>query len=87
MDEVLIRSVSSYKGGRINGSIDHPEDPPTTVYSIMVSSLMTKFSTIVRLVPLGSSSAAALLPIVIKTISGIESCNLYVDAVCTRAER
>ena len=83
MDEVHTRSDASYKGGRIIGSIDHPEDPPTTVFSIMVSSLMTKFSTIVRLVPLGSGSAAALLPIVIKTISDIESCNLYVDAVCT----
>ena len=83
MDEVHIRSDASYKGGKIIGSIDHPEDPPTTVFSIMVSSLMTKFSTIVRLVPLGSSSAAALLPIVIKTISDIESCNLYVDAICT----
>ena len=49
----------------------------------MVSSLITKFSTIVMLVPLGSSSAAALLPVVIKTISDIESCNLYVDPVCT----
>ena len=83
MDEVHIRSDASYKGGRIIGSIDHPEDPPTTVFSMMVSSLMTKFSTIVRLIPLGSSSAAALLPIVINTISEIENCNLYVDAVCT----
>ena len=83
MDEVHIRSDVSYKGGRIIGYIDHPEDPPTTVFAIMVSSLVTKFSTIVRLVPLGSSSAAALFPIVSKTISDIESCNLYVDAVCT----
>ena len=83
MGEVHIRSDASYKGGRIIGSIDHPEDPPTTVFSMMVSRLMTKFSTIVRLIPLGSSSAAALLPIVINTISDIESCNLYVDAVCT----
>ena len=44
---------------------------------------MTKFSTFVRLVSLGSSTAAALLPIIIKTISDIESCNLYVDAVCS----
>ena len=49
----------------------------------MVSSLVTKFSTIVWLVPLGSSSAAALFPIVFKTISDIDSCNLNVDAVCT----
>ena len=53
---------ASYKGGKIIGSINKPEDPQTTVLSIMVSSLMTKFSTIVRLVPLDSSSAEALLP-------------------------
>ena len=44
---------------------------------------MTRFSTIVRLVPLGSSSAMTLFPIVTKTISDIERCNIYVDAKCT----
>ena len=83
MDEVHTRSDASYKGGKVIGSIDHPEDPPTTVFSIVVSSLITKFSIIVKLVPLSSRSAAALFPIVIKTISDIESCNLYVGAVCT----
>ena len=83
MVEVHIRSDASYKGGRNIGSIDHPEDPPTTVFSMMVSSLMTKFSTIVRLVPLGSSSATGLFPIISKTISDIENCNIHVDAICT----
>ena len=76
MDEVHIRSDASYKGGRIIGSIKHPEDPPTTVFSMMVTSLMTKFSTIVRLIPLGSSSATGLFPIITKTISDIENCNI-----------
>ena len=67
MKFIYVRDAS-YIGGRIIGYNDHPEDPPTTVFSIMVSSLVTKFSTIVRLVPLGSSSAAALFPIVSKTI-------------------
>ena len=83
MDEVHIRSDASYKGGKIIGSIDHPEDPPTTVFSMMVSSFMKFFSTIVRLIPLVSSSATTLFPIVTKTISDIESCNMYVDAICT----
>ena len=83
MDEVHICSDASYKGGKIIGSIDKPEDPQTTVFSIMVSSLMTKLSTIVRVVPLGSSSAEALFPIVTKSISDIESCIFYVDAVYT----
>ena len=59
MDEVHIRSGASYKGGRIIGSIENPEDPPTTVFSMMVSSLAKKYSTIVRLIPLGSSSAGS----------------------------
>ena len=83
MDEVHIRSDASYKGGRIIGSIENPEDPPTTVFSIMVSSLAKKYSTIVRLIPLGSSSAEILFPIIRKTISDIESCNLFVEAICT----
>ena len=32
IEEVHIRSDASYKCGRIIGSIDHPEDPPTTVF-------------------------------------------------------
>ena len=83
MDEVHIRSGASYKGGRIIGSIENPEDPPTTVFSIIVSSLAKKYSTIVRLIPLGSSSAKVLFPIVRNTISDIESCNLFVEAMCT----
>ena len=83
MDEVHIRSDASYKGGRVIGSIDNPDDPHTTVFSIMVSSLSTKFSTIVRLIPLGSSSAETLYPVVNSIICDIESCGLSVEAVCT----
>ena len=83
MDEVHIRSDASYKGGRVIGSIDNPDDPHTTVFSMMVSSLSTKFSTIVRLIPLGSSSAETLYPVVNSTICDIESCSLSVEAVCT----
>ena len=36
MDEVHIRSDASYKGGRILGSINYPNDPPTTVFSMRV---------------------------------------------------
>ena len=83
MDEVHIRSDASYKGGKIQGSIDNPNDPPTTVFSMMVSSLMKRFSTIVRLIPLGSSSAAYLHPIVRQTIFDIECCGLFLEAICT----
>ena len=83
MDEVHIRSGASYKGGRIIGCIENHEDPPTIVFSMMVSSLSKKYSTIVRLVPLGSSSAGLLFPKVKNTISDIESCNLFVEAMCT----
>ena len=63
MDEVHIRSDASYKGGTVIGSIDNPDDPHTTVFSMMVSSLSTKFFSIVRLIPLGSSSAETLYPL------------------------
>ena len=49
----------------------------------MISSLMNKCSTIVRLVPLGSSSARELYPIVKNTICDIEIGNLFVEAVYT----
>ena len=39
MDEVHIKSEISYKGGKFVGSIENPDNPPTTVFSIMVSSL------------------------------------------------
>ena len=83
MDEVHIRSDASYKGGRVIGSINNPDDPHTTVFSMMVSSLSARFSTIVRLIPLGSSSAESLFPIVKSTICDIEACGLFVEAVCT----
>ena len=83
MDEVHIRSDAAYKGGRVIGSIDNPEDPPTTVFSIMISSLAARFSTIVRLIPLGSSSAEKLYPIIKSTIYDIEACDLFVEALCT----
>ena len=83
MDEVHIRSDASYKRGKVLGAIDNPSDPPTTVFSMMISSLMKRFSTIVRLILLGSSSATDLFPIITKTIGDIESCDLFVEAICT----
>ena len=83
MDEVHIRSDASYKGGRVIGSINNPNDPHTTVFSMMVSSLSARFSTIVRLIPLGSSSAESLYPIVTSTICDKEGCGLFVEAVST----
>ena len=76
LDRSSHRRDPSYKGGRAVGSIDNPDDPHTTVFSMMVSSLSTKFSSIVRLIPLGSSSAETLYPIVKSTICDYE-------AVCT----
>ena len=83
MDEVHIRSDAAYKGGKIIGSIDNPADPPTTVFSIMVSSLAARYSSIVRLIPLGSSSAEKLYPVIKSTICDIEACDLFVEAICT----
>ena len=83
MDEVHNRSDTSFKGGKVLGAIENPSDPPTTVFPMMISSLMTRFSTIARLIPLGSSSEAELYPIIKKTICDIESCDLFVEALCT----
>ena len=83
MDEVHIRSDANYKRGRVFGSIDNQDDPHTTVFSMMVSSLSTKYSSIVRLIPLGSSSAETLYPIGKSTICDIEACGVFVEAVCT----
>ena len=79
MDEVHIRSDASYKGGRVIGSIDNPDDPHTTIFSMIVSSLSTKFSSIVRLILLGSSSAETLYPIIKSTLGWIAGliCHLY----------
>ena len=54
----------------------------TTVFSMIMSSLMKRFSTIVPLIPLGSSSAADLYPIITKTIGDIES-DLFIEEICT----
>ena len=50
---------------------------------MMVSSLSTKFSTIIRSVSLDPSCSETLYPIVKSTISDIEACGLFVEAVCT----
>ena len=42
-----------------------------------------RFSTIVRLIPFGSSFAVDLYPIITKTIGDIESSYLFVEAICT----
>ena len=47
MGEVHIRSDAYYKAGRILGSVDNPRVLPTTVFAMMMSSLMKIISTIV----------------------------------------
>ena len=81
MDEAHIRSDVAYRGGKFFGPIDNPIDPATTVFSLLVSSLMRKCSTIVRFIPLGSFSASYLHPIIMKAINDIEACGLFVEAV------
>ena len=63
--------VLATKGVELSGSIENPEDPPTTVFSIMVSSLAKKYSTIVRLIPLGSSSAGDLLDLFKQVLASV----------------
>ena len=51
----------------------------------MVSSLYRKWSTIIRLLPLGTSSAVQLLPTVKSVINDVERCYLSVLVICTDA--
>ena len=85
MDEIHVKSDLSYKAGKIVGSSLDPNDPTKTVFSIMVSSLFRKWSTIVRLIPLGSSSARELFPTIQSVISDVEQCNLSVQVISTDA--
>ena len=76
MDEIHLKSVYSYKGGKIIGSSNSSNKFAKTILGIMVSSLFTKWSTIVRLLPCSETSASEIFPITKKVIGDIESCNL-----------
>ena len=80
-----MKSDLTYKAGKIVGGSLDPNDPTKTVFSIMVSSLFRKWSTIVRLLPLGSSSAQKLFPTIQSVISDVEQCNLSVQVISTNA--
>ena len=51
----------------------------------MVSSLFRKWSTIIRLLPLCTSSAQQLLPTILDEITDVEQCNLSVKVISTDA--
>ena len=94
LDEIHVKSDYSYKGGKIFGSpfinpnSNHPEkissesEPAKTVLAFQVSSLFTKWSEIVRLLPCCNPKSSELLPIVKQVIIDIEKCNLKVVAIC-----
>ena len=83
MDEIHVTSDVSYKGGEIIGSCLNPDDPIKTVFAIMVSSLHKKWSTVVRLVPLSTTRAKYIHPIIVQVIDDIEKCGLLAQALCT----
>ena len=83
MDEIHVTSDVSYKGGEIIGSCLNPDDPIKTVFAITVSSLHKKWSTIVRLVPLSTTSAKYIYPIIVQVIDNVEKCGLSVQILCT----
>ena len=62
MDEVHIRSVASYKRGKVLDSIDIPSDSSQLFFQPCSSN------------SLGSSSPVDLLPIITKAMSDIKSC-------------
>ena len=85
MDEIHVKADLTYKAGRIIGGSLDINDPTWTVFSIMVSSLFRKWSTIIRLLPLGTSSAEQLLPTILAVITDVEQCNLSVQVISTDA--
>ena len=85
MDEIHVKSDLTYKSGKIIGGSLDPNDPTRTVFSIMVSSPFRKWSTIIRLLPLGSSSAQQLFPTIKSVINDIEQCNFSVQVISTDA--
>ena len=83
MDEVHLNAEYSYKGGNINGSSDISDDPAKTMLAFMVSSLYTKWSSIVQLLPCSETSAPEIFPITKKVISDVESCDPFVATLIT----
>ena len=72
MHDIKVKARMTYNSGkRICGS-QNAEDPTRTVFAMMVSSLYKKWSTIVRLLPLSTSSAVQLLPTVKFVINEVE---------------
>ena len=72
MDEIHVTSDVSYKGGRIIGSCINRGDPIRTVFALMASSLQRKWSTVVRLFPLSTTSARDIYPTIVQLIADIE---------------
>ena len=85
IDEIHVKADLTYKAGRIIGGSLDINDPTRTVFSIMVSSLFRKWSTIIRQFPLGTSSAVQLLPTILAVITDVEQFNLSVQVICTDA--
>ena len=96
LDEIHVRSDYTYEGGKIFGSSSvktdstNPEnnnssefDPAKTVLAFQVTSLFTKWSEIVRLLPCCNAKSSDLLPIVRQVIIDIEKCDLKVIVICT----
>ena len=95
LDEINVRSDYTYKGGNIFGSSflqtdsTDPEnnsfvsDPAKTVLAFQVSSLFTKWSEIVKLLPCCNAKSSDLLPVVKQVIIDIENCGLKVVVICT----
>ena len=83
MDEIHLKAEYSYKGGNIVVSSNITNKPAKTILGFMISSIYTKWSTIVRLLPCSETSASEIYPITKKEISDIESCYLFVVTIIT----
>ena len=81
MDEIRVNSDVTYKAGKVVGGSLNLNDPTRTVFPIMVSGMFIKWSTVIRLLPLGISSGSQLFHTIQTVINDVERCNLSVQAI------
>lgn len=82
MDEIHINSLFSYKGGSIiGGSSVNSNKNATSVHALLISSLMSSYRDIVRLIPVETAKAEYLYEIVKATIIDLEKISVKVIAI------
>lgn len=84
MDEIHIQPTFSYKGGNVTGGSETDVClKATSVHALLISSLMSSYRDVVRLVPVTTIKAEVLYEVVLQTILSLENLGLKVIALIT----